>query len=193
MRPPLRALPSRGTTAFRRKKTHTVSREEREHGVAFAGLPRRRLRLATPARRLGKGCSSSCNLNPKERRQTMSNPKLSKADLRRQFFASENWYRHGLVRSILFTDGAKYVADAGGAYWLLDEIALAQRSEKAVMAEEFQVWTLKVNAADHTAVLTCEDGNNHEVFRKAIPFTDFPVDAVTLWFANNTIYLPSEH
>jgi hypothetical protein len=26
-----------------------------------------------------------------------------------------------------FTDGAKHVADAGGAYWLLDEIALAQR------------------------------------------------------------------
>jgi hypothetical protein len=45
----------------------------------------------------------------------------------RQFHASEHWYRHGLVRTILFTDGTKYVADAAGAYWLLDEIALAQR------------------------------------------------------------------
>jgi hypothetical protein len=122
----------------------------------------------------------------------MNNTKLSKAELRRQFFASENWYRHGLVASILFTDGAKYVADEGGAYWLLDEIALAQRYEKAVAAESFQVWKLTVNA-DRTAVLTCEDGNDREVFKKAIPFTDFPADEITLWFANNTIYLPSEH
>ena len=67
---------------------------------------------------------------------------------------------------ILFTDGAKYVADEGGAYWLLDEIALAQRYEKRVMAEEFQVWTLKVNA-DRTATLSCGDGNNNTVYTKA--------------------------
>jgi hypothetical protein len=42
-----------------------------------------------------------------------------------------------VVPSITFTDGAKYVADAAGAYWLLDEIALAQRHVKAVAAEEF--------------------------------------------------------
>jgi hypothetical protein len=122
----------------------------------------------------------------------MNDKKLSEADLR-QFTGSEHWYRHGLARSILYTDGAKYVADQGGAYWLLDEIALAQRGEKAVAAEEFQVWKLTVNATDRTAVLTCEDGNDHAVFKKAIPFTDFPADEITLWFANNTIYLPSEH
>jgi hypothetical protein len=121
----------------------------------------------------------------------MSGNKLDKAELSR-FTGSEHWYRHGLVRSILFTDGAKYVADEGGAYWLLDEIALAQRGEKAVAAEEFQVWTLRVNA-DRTATLTCEDGNDHTVFEKAIPFTDFPADEMTLWFENSTIYLPSEH
>jgi hypothetical protein len=96
-------------------------------------------------------------------------------------------------RTVLFTDGAKHVADAGGAYWLLDEIALAQRSEKAVAAEEFQVWTLTVDVSRHTATLTCDDGNGEIVFTKAIAFTDFPVAEVTLWFANNTIYLPSEH
>lgn len=111
----------------------------------------------------------------------------------RQFTGSEHWYRHGLVRSILYTDGAKYVADHGGAYWLLDEIAFAQRGEKAVAAEELQVWKLTVDLAKSSGVLTCEDGNGHEVFRKPIPFTDFPLDKISLWFANNTIYLPSEH
>jgi hypothetical protein len=117
--------------------------------------------------------------------------KFSEADLR-NFTGSEHWYRHGLVRDVLFTDGAKYIADEGGAYWLLDEIAFAQKGEKAVAAEEFQVWTLKVNA-NGTATLSCGDGNDNIVFTKPIPFTDFPADEITLWFANNTIYLPSEH
>ena len=117
--------------------------------------------------------------------------KITEADLR-NFTGSEHWYRFGLDPRITCTDGAKYVADQGGAYWLLDEIALAQKSEKAVAAEEFQVWVLKVNA-DRTASLSCGDGNNNTVYTKEIPFTDFPADEITLWFANNTIYLPSEH
>ncbi len=116
---------------------------------------------------------------------------LSKSVLM-NFTGSEHWYRHALVRTILFTDGAKHVADEGGAYWLLDEIALAQRYQKAVAAQEFQCWTLKVGAND-TATLTCEDGNGSAVFKKAIGFTDFPVPEITLWFANNTIFLPSEY
>ncbi len=110
----------------------------------------------------------------------------------RQFTGSENWYRHGLVRNILFTDGAKFIADEGGAYWLLDAIALCQRTEKHVAAEEFQVWTLKVHE-DRTASLVCGDGNDHIVYTQHIEFTDFPINEITLWFANNTIYLPSEH
>jgi hypothetical protein len=117
--------------------------------------------------------------------------KLNAADLK-QFTGTEKWYRHAINRSVLFTDGAKYVADAGGAYWLLDEIALIQPYDKRVSAEEFQVWTLKVNP-DRTATLTCEDGDYHIVFSKEIEFTDFPLDSITLWFTNNVILLPSEY
>ena len=79
----------------------------------------------------------------------------------------------------------------GGAYWLLDEIAIAQRFEKAVAVEEFQVWKLTVNP-DRSAKLACEDGNGRTVFEKAIEYTDFPVDSIELWFENSTIYLPSD-
>src|SRR5215813_11548450 len=106
-------------------------------------------------------------------------PRLTDADLQ-QFTGTEHWYRHGLNRAVLFTDGAKYVADQGGAYWLLDEIALAQRYDKRMAAEGFQVWTLTVHP-DRTAVLVCEDGNGREVRRKTIAFTDFPAASVTLW------------
>ena len=54
------------------------------------------------------------------------------------------------------------------------------------------MWTLKVKEA-RSATLTCDDGNGNVVFSKAITFTDFPLPEITLWFANNTIYLPSEH
>ena len=116
---------------------------------------------------------------------------LTKADLR-QFTGSERWYRHGINRKVLFTDGAKYVADSAGAYWLLDEIALIQPCDKRVAATAFQAWKLTVRP-DRTATLTCEDGDCKTVFTKELAYTDFPLDEITLWFTNNTIYLPSEH
>ena len=78
----------------------------------------------------------------------MNQSTLTKSDLR-QFTGTEQWHRHGIARNVLYTDGAQYVAESGGAYWLLDEIAFAQ-SIRDVAAEAFQVWKLKVNP-DHTA------------------------------------------
>ena len=116
---------------------------------------------------------------------------LSKADLA-QFTGTENWYRHSINRAVLFTDGAKYVADQAGAYWLVDEIAIIQPHNARVAAEGFQVWKLAVNA-DQTGVLTCEDGNDNVVYTKEIEYTDFPLDGITLYFTNNTILLPREY
>lgn len=114
-----------------------------------------------------------------------------KADDLEQFTGSENWYRHGIVRSITFTDGAKYVADEGGAYWLLDEIALAQKFSSAVRAEPFQVWKLSVK--ESRGVLTCDDGDGDIVYTKPIPFTDFPLPEITFYFTDKVILLPSEY
>jgi hypothetical protein len=119
------------------------------------------------------------------------NKTLNKSDLA-QFTGSESWYRHGINRAVLFTDGAKYVADQAGAYWLLDEIAIIQPHDARVAAEEFQVWRLAVNV-DHTGVLTCDDGNGRVVFSERLEYTDFPPDGITLYFTNNTILLPSEY
>jgi hypothetical protein len=93
----------------------------------------------------------------------MSSKTFSTADLR-QFTGTEHWYRHAMVRSVLFTDGTKYVADMAGAYWLLDEIALAQRFEPAVQGEAFQLWRLAVR--DSAGTLICEDGDGHTGARR---------------------------
>ena len=107
------------------------------------------------------------------------------------FTGSENWYRHWLGK-VLFTDGAKHVADQAGAYWLIDEIAINQTRPK-VRAEEFQVWTLKVDLEKHKAALTCDDGNGNVVFTKKIEFTDFPLREVKFYCTDGTILLPSEY
>ena len=120
-------------------------------------------------------------------------PEQLSPDVLRQFTGTEYWYRHAINRKVVFTDGAKHVADCGGAYWLLDEIALIQPYDKRVAAEEFQVWMLKADIVRRTGTLTCEDGNGNKVFEKALDFTDFPIPEITLWFTDNTILLPSEY
>jgi len=107
------------------------------------------------------------------------------------FIGSENWYRHWLVPSIIYTDGARYVADTGGAHWLLDEIALAQKFNAKVKTEPFQMWKLEVS--DSKGVLTCDDGDDNIVFTKEIPFTDFPLPEIKFYFTDNVILLPSEY
>lgn len=116
--------------------------------------------------------------------------KLTEADLA-NFTGSGKWYRHWLGKS-LYTDGAKYVADQAGAYWLLDDIAVSQTRPK-VRAEEFQVWTLTVELEKHKATLKCDDGNGNVVFSKRIEFTDFPLPEIKFYYADGTILLPNEY
>jgi len=116
---------------------------------------------------------------------------LTKADLW-QFTGTEYWYRHWAIRHITFTDGAKYVADTAGAYWLLDEIAFAQKGNKKVATQAFQLWKLAVRP-DHTATLSCEDGNGNKVFTKYLEYTDFPLDEIKFYFTDNVILLTSEY
>ncbi len=91
----------------------------------------------------------------------------------------------------MFTHGAEFVAAEGG-YWPLDEIALAQRFEKRLAGEEFQLWKLNVKP-DHTATFSCEDCNGKPVYAKAIEFTDFLLTEISFYFTNNTILLPGEY
>lgn len=117
--------------------------------------------------------------------------KLTLEDLS-QFTGTGTWFRHGINRDVLYTEGAQYVAEQGGAYWLLDAIAIAHRYERKVAAEEFQVWTLKFRD-DRSATLICGDGDDNVVYTQPIEFTDFPLEEISLRFANGVIYLPSEH
>jgi hypothetical protein len=124
---------------------------------------------------------------------------LKQSDLA-QFTGTETWYRHGLVPKVLYTDGARYVASEGGAYWLLDRIAAGQL-EPHIRREEFQVWKLvKVNGDQ--AVVSATDGGKEGrepkvLMSERIEFTDFPLDEISFYVESDgeyrTILLPSEH
>lgn len=120
---------------------------------------------------------------------------LTLADLAQFSGGTGQWYRHGLVRSVLYTDGAQHVAEHGGAYWLLDKLATLQHVPK-IARTEFQVWTLSVHV-DRSATLACTDGNNGEVYAERITWTDFPLPSITLWVEcdgeHRVILLPCEH
>lgn len=120
----------------------------------------------------------------------MTQNTLTAADLR-QFTGTENWYRHAIARNVLYTDGIKYVAEKAGTSWLLDEIALAQ-SLPHIKAEPFQRWHLQVRP-NHTALLTCDDGNYNIRLSKEIEFTDFPLDEIAIYMTGSVIMLTSEY
>lgn len=109
----------------------------------------------------------------------------------RQFIGTENYYKLAFGK---ITDGAKYLADAAGAYWLVDDICIHNAFTRTLKANrDFQVWTLTKNKTGRGAKLVAEDGNKTKLFSTRIPFTDFPLDSIQLYFINGVVLLPSEY
>jgi hypothetical protein len=117
-----------------------------------------------------------------------------------QFHGSEHNTRHGMNRNLIYTEGVAYVAEDGGAYWLLDDIAIAIAFDPKLKVEGFQSWILK-REKGNAARLTADDGNGNILYSKAIEFTDFPLDGIQFYvvdapdFGENAIMmmLPSEY
>ena len=116
---------------------------------------------------------------------------LRESDLR-EFIGTENWYRHSIYRSFLYTDGVQYVAEKGGAYWLIDKIFAEQFENINLPEQEFQVWVLSVQD-DKSALLTCHDGNYNWQHKETIKYTDFPLKEIKFYFQNGVLLLTSEY
>ena len=96
-----------------------------------------------------------------------------------KFSGTENYYR--IMPNVLMTDGAKFVADNGEAYWLMTTIAsyLPEFTEK----ETFIVATLQVSrtATSSHAILKLDDGNENVLAQQFIEYTDFQLDVIKLY------------
>jgi hypothetical protein len=107
------------------------------------------------------------------------------------FTGTEQYHR--LNRKCLLTDGAKYLAEGAGAFWLMD--AASSYLLELGTNDWFVQVVLKVTGS--SAVLTLEDGNGHVRARQEIPYTDFPIPRYTLYACWNgehwVLMLPSEY
>lgn len=122
----------------------------------------------------------------------MNDTQLTSADLC-QFTGTENYFRH--FTGLRYTDGVRFLAERGGAFWLIDAIASYQ-GERAIRGnarlQDFQLWKLVVT--DNTAVLTLrEDSDCPNIIEQHIEFTDFPLSEVALYVCNGVLLLPSEY
>jgi hypothetical protein len=125
---------------------------------------------------------------------------LTTADLE-QFSGTEKYYRSNFY-PFVYTEGVQYMAEHGGAYWLLDAIASWQVEEKIKGDKELgsiQFWKLTVNA-DSNAVLVCERDLDDVVVEQKIPHTDFPLKNIKLYLTkmafgreHAVMLLPSEY
>lgn len=110
-----------------------------------------------------------------------------------QFTGTEGYTRWSpLFRNFVLTDGALYVAEEAGAYWLMDAIASHFRSYRT---QDFVVATLKKRPK--TWLLTLDDGNSNKLASQVIEYSDFPLDEIKLYAAPQgdlwVILLPSEY
>lgn len=122
----------------------------------------------------------------------MGNTKLDPAQLRAdlsQFTGTEQWYRHGINRRMLFTDGVRYFAEQAGAYWFLDIVAT--EIFPLLVHEPFLAITLKVD--DGEADIVGDDGNGRVVYKRHINFTDAPDGDWRFYLTDNVLMVPSEY
>ncbi len=125
-------------------------------------------------------------------------PKLTIDELNQKlagFTRTINWYRHW-TNLLSYTDGVKTLAEAVGAFWLIDAIASWQFKPKVAQCD-FQVWTLIVKE-DQTATLQMqEDTGMQPVVTQQLVYTDFPFGTFFLWVEGTgrerVLLLPSEH
>lgn len=103
---------------------------------------------------------------------------------------SARWFRHW-TRRLVYTEGVQYLAEKASAYWLIDLVA-SWCPHPRLRDEEFVVWKLTVRP-DRTATAIADDGNGRKLARQDIPWTDFPLDEVSLYLTDNTLLLPGEY
>jgi len=98
------------------------------------------------------------------------------------FYGTDGYHKLTIFPGIVGTDGVKYLAQKAECFWLIDEIAIAQRTVPAVRKlEDIQFWELTV--ADRKAVLVCNEDEGKPVYTKEIGFTDFPLPSQKIWVA----------
>ncbi|PZN83063.1 MAG: hypothetical protein DM484_05310 [Candidatus Methylumidiphilus alinenensis] len=109
-----------------------------------------------------------------------------------QFSGTENWYRHGLVKGMLYTDGVKSFAEKGGAegaYWFLDVVA----TEIFPLLRNEPFLSIVLSVQGRKATVKVVDGNCQMLWEKRIDFTDMQTGDWKFYLTDNVLLLPGEY
>jgi len=114
------------------------------------------------------------------------------------FTGTEQWYMHW-ARSIIYTEGVQFFAENGGdqgAYWFLDKVACEIAPLLKSKKERFGCVTLSSNA-ENQAVILVTDGNDNELAKYQIRYTDMQPGNWKFYLIDDlshlTLLLPSEY
>ena len=131
--------------------------------------------------------NGALSMKTQEELQELGLDKLTLA----QFTGTGAYYR--ISRKQVLTDGTRYLAEQGTCFWMMD--AIASHLCEIGTADWFVL--VRVQVTEGRAVMIYEDGNDREHARQEIPYSDFPLDSITLyacWDQEHwVIMLPSEY
>lgn len=105
------------------------------------------------------------------------------------FYGSNVVYRHALNRNVVYTEGVQYFAEQAGAYWFLDILA----TEPAILKQAREFASIELKVKDDKATILVTDGDDHEVYRQEIGYTDCPEGDWHFFFVGATIMLRTEY
>ena len=110
----------------------------------------------------------------------------------KQFTGTSQYAR--LNKIVVLTDGAVYLAENAQCFWLFD---LYASHLLGIKGNEEEFTCLKLTKDGNSAAVVIDDGNGHVLARQEIEYTDFPLDAITIygcWNGENwVLMLPSEY
>ena len=83
-----------------------------------------------------------------------------------------------LTRTVVLTEGSRYLAEAAECYWLFDVYA---SHLGGVDSNKDWFTCLKLTKMNQSASVSIEDGNGRVLAKQKIEYTDFPLSAITLY------------
>lgn len=88
------------------------------------------------------------------------------------FIGTEKYHRWSSIFPDFLTDGAKYLAEKAGAFWLMDIVGSVRRK---VLAKGFATLNMTIDG-EGGCVVALDDGNGKVFYKQAVPYTDAPFD-----------------
>ncbi|MBR9855978.1 MAG: hypothetical protein GYB37_15655 [Algicola sp.] len=96
-----------------------------------------------------------------------------------------------------FTEGIKYLAQAGNCFWLVTDTSVIAKSlmdKSRFITIDFRKFSEEEKeVTGYGAKIDYSDGNGNIFETHKYHVTDFPLEEIRLFFVDNTLMLPSEY